>query len=97
MYEVTPDQKDFVENEALDAHEWRGLCELGKAIRDFEPLEKRINLGETVLKRLIKLGLAEEGPTSPANQARKLHIGYRQTYLGMLVQERGQHPRRKNG
>ncbi|MDR6101030.1 hypothetical protein QE369_001208 [Agrobacterium larrymoorei] len=87
------DEANFLKTETLDAHEWRGLKELGKALFDFEPLAKRVNLGEVVLKRLISRGLAEEGPTSPAYQGRGMMIGYRQTRLGMLVEERGRYPK----
>ncbi len=91
---LTSEEKSFLDEVSLDAHEWRGLVELGKALFEFEPLAKRVNLGETVLKRLIALGLAEEGPSSSAFQGRGLMVGYRQTRLGMLVEERGRYPKK---
>ncbi|MDP9571484.1 UNVERIFIED_ORG: hypothetical protein J2W66_001969 [Agrobacterium larrymoorei] len=92
--DLTPRETDFLKEENVDAQDWNALLELGKALFEFEPLAKRYKLGEQGIKRLIALGLAEEGPTSLAYQGRGLLVGYRQTRLGMLVEERGRYAKR---
>lgn len=92
--ELNSSELDFLQNEILEGNDWNALIELGKALFEFEPLAKRSNLGEKRIKRLLTLGLAEEGPTSSANQGRGIMIGYRQTRLGMLVEGRGRFPKK---
>ena len=63
------DELYFLSETSLDAHEWRGVQELAKALNDLEPLAKRARLGEVVAERLVSLGLAEKGrSSSPARR-----------------------------
>lgn len=84
---------DLLNHQALDAHEWRGLQELAKALGDFEPLAKRVRLGQVVVDRLVGLGLAEAGPPPKPYLARGFDIGYRLTELGWKVLDRGRSPK----
>ena len=84
---MTIDQES-VDTMDLDAHEWRGVCELANALSTFEPLAKRWNLGEVVAERLVAIGFAEKGYCSE-----RYPIGYRLSQLGWMIKERGRHPR----
>ena len=78
----------FLAEHRLNAHQRRGLRKLSNAIFDFEPLDKRGNLGATVADQLVLLGLAETGPCSAKHLAIGYKIGYRLTELGWRVVER---------
>ena len=58
---MTGNEKSFLANRALDAHEWRGVEELSNALHEFEPIRKRGVLDRVVIERLLCLGLAEKG------------------------------------
>lgn len=89
---MTPEEEAFLQNTALDAHEWRGVGQLANALSQFEPLAKRGNLGEVVAERLITLGLAEKGPCSDRYALIGMATGYRLSDLGWRVKERGRWP-----
>lgn len=90
---MTDDNQDFLATVSLTAHEWRGVNELANALNDLEPLAKRGNLGQTVVDRLVAIGLAEEGPVDARYAAGGYRTGYRLTDLGRKVRERGRRPR----
>ena len=92
---MTEEEEYFLANTALDAHEWRGVGQLANALSDFEPLAKRGNLGEVVADRLVRLGLAEKGPSSDRYASIGMSVGYRLSELGWRVKERGRWPRRR--
>lgn len=96
MATVTDDE-DFLANEALSAHQWRGLKDLASALSDMEPLAKRGNLGEVVAEQLVALGLAERGPCIERYAAIGYDIGYRVSELGWKVLDRGRWPKRQPG
>ena len=85
---MTHEDEHFLSSAALDAHEWLGVCELAKALGEFEPLSKRGNLGPIVANRLVTLGLAEKGFSQRYGSQ-----GHRLTDLGRKVHERGWSPR----
>ncbi len=82
------EDEHFLSSAALDAHEWLGVCELAKALGEFEPLSKRGNLGPIIANRLVALGLAEKGFSQRYDSQ-----GYRLTDLGWKVRDRGRSPR----
>lgn len=92
---TTDNDEHFLSHESLDAHEWRGVCQLVNALNDFEPLAKRARLGEVVAERLVSLGLVEKGPVVDRYRWTDDTVGYRLTELGWKVKDRGRHPRRK--
>lgn len=89
---MTEYDKDFLQHEVLNAHEWRGVTQLANALSIFEPLAKRGNLGMTIANRLVSLRLAEKGPTSERYASIGLPEGYRLTDLGWKIKERGRFP-----
>ncbi|WP_139202675.1 hypothetical protein [Rhodopseudomonas pseudopalustris] len=89
------EEKVFLAETALDAHEWRGVGQLANAIDIFEPLAKRGNLGEVVADRLVSLGLAEKGRSSDRYFAIGMKVGYRLSPLGWKILDRGRFPRRR--
>jgi hypothetical protein len=91
------DELYFLSETSLDAHEWRGVQELAKALNDLEPLAKRARLGEVVAERLVSLGLAEKGRSSSPYAGIGMTTGYRLTELGWKVKERGRFAKRTRG
>ena len=92
---MTEDEEDVLANMILDANEWRGVGQLANALHELEPLAKRGNLGEVVADRLVKMGLAERGPTSDRYQSIGMRVGYRLSELGWKFVDRGRYPRRR--
>jgi hypothetical protein len=85
------DDEYFLTHEAVTAHQWRGLKALRAALSEFEPLAKRVGIGEIVAEQLVALRLAEKGPAP----ARYGGTGYRLGDLGWKVIERGSRPKGK--
>jgi hypothetical protein len=92
---MTVADDEFLQHQALSAHEWRGVTELANALSEFEPLAKRGHLGKKVADQLVSIGLAESGPASERYRAIGFDVGYRLSPRGRKVLERGRYPKKR--
>ncbi|MBN9470193.1 MAG: hypothetical protein J0J10_15625 [Bosea sp.] len=89
------DEDDWLAHETLTAPEWKAVEELAyKAPNHFE-VSANLNIGETLIARLIGYRIAETGPPLSAYQARGYDVGYGLSKFGWRVKERGRYPARK--
>src|SRR5688572_25093579 len=86
---IAQDDDLFVAKPALYAYEWRGVNLLAQALDEFQPWPG-LELGTGRPKRLVRLGLAEEGWSQ--QDLSGAVVGYRLTELGWRIKIRGPLP-----
>jgi hypothetical protein len=82
-------EPSFLDSKSLGLSQWRALRAFKASTDEFEPLAKKVKIDEVVLDQLLRLGLAEAGPTSHRFDPRYGPTGYRISPLGRQVLDRG--------
>jgi len=82
-------EPSFLESKSLGLSQWRALRAFKASTEEFEPLAKKVRIDSAVLSQLLRLGLAEAGPTSHRFDPRDGPTGYRISPLGRQVLVRG--------